>query len=131
MRDWIVVAVGPIPDRCQHAVRVEVERVGAAAELGRKQRNPFAQPAPADVGLGIDQFTRDVVALRFRISAAGMLGALLGYRSGCNPGMPNRGRFANDGRTGHDLQQIAAVEFRLRRRLTYARWSNLRLLLQV
>jgi len=74
----VEIPVGPIPDRRQNAVGVEIERVSAATELGRKQRDPFPEAAPADVGLRVDQRPFDVLALRVGVASAGVPGTLIG-----------------------------------------------------
>src|SRR5215469_16219668 len=114
MRDRVVVPVGPVPDRSQHTIGVEIERIGAAAELGRQQRDPFAEAASADVGLGVDQFTDNVVALGFGISGAGVLSALIRNRAGgFDPGISDRRGLASDRRSGDNFEEVAAVELRL------------------
>ena len=64
MADRIVVAVVPVPDRTQHAVGVEIDRVGAAAHLGRQQRHPVAEALAPDVGARVDDFAGDRRLLR-------------------------------------------------------------------
>jgi hypothetical protein len=66
MRDRVVVAIVPVPNRCEHPVGVEVERVATAAEFRRQKGDPFAEAAAADIGFGIDEFAADRVTLRFR-----------------------------------------------------------------
>ena len=61
--DRAVVTVGPVPDRSQHPVGIEIERIGAAAELGRQQRDPVAEAASLDVGPAVDDLADDMLLL--------------------------------------------------------------------
>jgi hypothetical protein len=64
MRDRVVIAVIPVGDPGERAAGVEVHRIGAAAKLGRHQQHPGAEFPAADVGLRVDQFAIDGMALR-------------------------------------------------------------------
>ena len=79
--DRIVVAVVPVPDRAQHAVGVEVDGIGAAAQLGRQQGDPVAETLAADIGAAVDDLAHDVVALRLGVVGAGMAHAVVGDRA--------------------------------------------------
>ena len=76
MRDRVEVAVGPEGDPGEAAAGIEVYCVGAAAELGRQQKNPIAKASAAEIRLGVDQLALDIVALGFRVGIAGMPGAV-------------------------------------------------------
>ncbi len=65
MRDRVVVAVVPIRDPGERPAGIEVHRVGAAAHLGRHQKNPVAEASAAHIRLRIDQFAIDGMALGF------------------------------------------------------------------
>ena len=77
--DRIVVAVVPVPDRGQHAVRVEIDRIGAAAQLRRQQRDPVAEALPADIGPAVHDLAHD--ARRLGVVGAGMLQAVVRHRA--------------------------------------------------
>jgi hypothetical protein len=49
---------------------MEVDGVGAAAELGWQQQDPASQAASADVGLGVGQLAGDRLALRSNVETA-------------------------------------------------------------
>ncbi len=108
--DRIVVAVVPVPDGTDHAVRVEVHGVGAATHLGRQQRDPVAQALPAYVGAGVDELARDVVALCFGVVGAGMAQALVGDRSGAQNLVAEDRRLGDAGRADGDVEYRAAAE---------------------
>ena len=114
MRDRVVVAVVPIPDRCEHPVGVEVERVATAAEFRRQKGDPFAEAATADIGFGIDEFTADRVTLCRRdhrvaeaLRAAGCRGAKCAEGTALHDVVAERRGFAGDRRAGRDFQPAA------------------------
>jgi len=86
---------------------MQVDRVGSAAELGRKQQDPSAQASPGDVGLGVGHLAHNGLALGANVEAACR-------RARCGPAfdprIPDRCCLARDCCAGYDLDEIAAID---------------------
>lgn len=121
MGDRVEVAVCPIPDGGQDPVGVEVERIGAAAKLGRQKGDPFAEPSPANVRARVDERALDIVALRLSVTVARMLSALVGNGAASHQGIGHRRCFACNRGACDDLKKIAAIEARRGRRFVRRR----------
>ena len=108
--DRVVVAVVPVPDRGENPIRIEIERIGAAAHLGRQHRDPVAQALPPHIRPGVDELPGDVVALCFGVVGAGMAKALIGDRSGSQYLGADDRRLGDTGRADGDVQHHATAQ---------------------
>ena len=113
MADRAVVAVVPVPDRGQHAVGVEIEGVGPAAQLGRQQRDPLPEAASLDVGLAVDDLANDVLLLRARTGRLEDAGI---RRAAAQRIVAKDGCFSDARRADGDVQHRASAHPGLARR---------------
>ncbi len=111
MADRVVVAVVPVPDRAQHAIGVEIDRVGAAAHLGRQQRDPVAEALAPDVGARVDDFAGDRRLLR--AGAGGPDDAVVRRGSTVHGAVAQHGNFGGGGGADGDVQHRAPAHLRL------------------
>ena len=111
MADGIVVAVVPVPDRAQHTIGVEIDRIGAAAHLGWQQRHPVAEALAPDVGARVDDFAGDRRLLR--AAAGGADDAVVRRRATVHGAVAQHGDFGGGRGADGDVQHRAPAHLRL------------------